>query len=277
AIVFQERSLFGPLSIAENIFAARQPVGRWGLIDRREQRRRSVALLARVGLEADPGTPVARLSPAQQQLREIAKALLMDAQLIIVDEATAAVTAGEAEALFAVIRHLRERRIGVIYISHRLEEVFRIADRVTVLKDGSGEGTFLVREVTSQELVRRMVGRGLDPHRPRQERPPANSSIALEVRGLSDIGQAPGIRPRFRDITFRVHCGEIVALAGLVGAGRTELALGTFGGWPGVHGEVHVMGRRVDPRSPARAIAAGIGYLPEDRKETGLFIAMSIA
>src|SRR5262249_8494925 len=148
---------------------------------------------------------------------------------------------------------------------------------VTVLKDGSGEGTFLVREVTSQELVRRMVGRGLDPHRPRQERPPANSSIALEVRGLSDIGQAPGIRPRFRDITFRVHCGETVALAGLVGAGRTELALGTFGGWPGVHGEVHVMGRRVDPRSPARAIAAGIGYLPEDRKETGLFIAMSIA
>ena len=233
AIVFQERSLFGPLSIAENIFAARQPVGRWGLIDRRELRRRSVDLLARVGLDADPETPVERLSPAQQQLVEIAKALSIDARLIIFDEPTAALTAAETESLFAVIRQLRERRLGVIYISHRLEEVFQIADRVTVLKDGSGQGTFLVREVTSRDLVARMVGRGLDPHRPRQGTPPADSPVALEVRGLSDAGHAPGTRPRFRDITLEVRCGEIVALAGLVGAGRTELALGIFGGRAG--------------------------------------------
>ena len=277
AIVFQERSLFGPLSIAENIFAGRQPVGRWGLINRREQRRRSVDLLARIGLDADPETPVERLSPAQQQLVEIAKALSIDAQLIIFDEPTAALTVAETETLFAVIRQLRERQLGVIYISHRLEEIFQIADRVTVLKDGSGEGTFLVHEVTSRDLVARMVGRSLDPHRPRRVRPAADSPVALEVRDLSDAGHAPGIRPRFRDIMLQARSGEIVVLAGLVGAGRTELALGIFGGWPGTCGEVHVMGRRVDPRSPAQAIAAGIGYLSEDRKETGLFLEMSIA
>ena len=277
AIVFQERSLFGPLSIAENIFAGRQPVGRWGLINRCEQRQRSVDLLARIGLDADPETPVERLSPAQQQLVEIAKALSIDAQLIIFDEPTAALTVAETKTLFEVIRQLREQQLGVIYISHRLEEIFQIADRVTVLKDGSGQGTFLVHEVTSGDLVARMVGRSLDLHRARQVRPMPDSPVTLEIRGLSDAGHAPGIRPRFRDITLQARSGEIVVMAGLVGAGRTELALGIFGGWPGTCGEVHVMGRRVDPRSPAQAIAAGIGYLSEDRKETGLFLEMSIA
>ena len=145
AIVFQERSLFGPLSIAENIFAARQPAGRWGLIDRRELRRRSRRPAGSSRSRRRPETPVERLSPAQQQLVEIAKALSIDARLIIFDEPTAALTAAETGRLFAVIRHLREGRLGVIYISHRLEEVFRIADRVTVLKDGSGQGTFTGR------------------------------------------------------------------------------------------------------------------------------------
>ena len=274
AIVFQERSLFGPLSIAENIFAGRQPASRWGLIDRRELRRRSLDLLARVGLDADPEMPVERLSSAQQQLVEVAKALSIEARLIIFDEPTAALTAAEAGRLFAVIRRLRERRLGVIYISHRLEEVFHIADRVTVLRDGSGEGTFLIGQVTAHDLITRMVGRGLDPHQPRRM-PPRFADRPGGPRPERDDGA--GGQPRFRDVTFRVRCGQIVALAGLVGAGRSELAMGIFGARPGVTGEVYVNGGRIDARSPAEAITAGIGYLTEDRKADGLFLEMSIA
>jgi ABC-type sugar transport system ATPase subunit len=274
AIVFQERSLFGPLSIAENIFAGRQPVDRWGFIDRREQRRRSSALLARVGLDADPDMPVERLSSARQQLVEVAKALSIDAQLIIFDEPTAALTLAETETLFRVIGQLRDRQLGVIYISHRLEEVFRIANRVTVLKDGRGEGTDPVGRVTSRDLVSRMVGRGLDPRRHRPERPSEDAPVALEVRGLTD---PPGCRPRLVEVSLRVRAGEIVALAGLVGAGRTELALAIFGSRPDVRGDIFVQGRRIQPRSAADAIAEGLGYLSEDRKEDGLFLEMSVA
>jgi rhamnose transport system ATP-binding protein len=277
SIVFQERSLFGPLTVAENVFAGRQPVGRWGRIDRRRLREETIRLLERVGLDVAPEAPLDSLSTAEQQLVEVAKALSLRAKLIILDEPTAALTASETATLFDVVGRLKREGVGIIYISHRLEEIFHIADRVTVLKDGSGQGTSPVREVTSRDLVARMVGRGLDPHRPRQGTPPAGSPVALEVRGLSDAGHAPGSRPRFRDIALEVRCGEIVALAGLVGAGRTELALGIFGGRAGVCGEVRVMGRRVDPTTPSRAIAAGIGYLSEDRKETGLFLQMSIA
>ena len=279
AIVFQERSLFGPLSIAENIFAARQPVGRWGLIDRRELRRRSLDLLARVGLDADPEMPVERLSPAQQQLVEVAKALSIEARLIIFDEPTAALTAAEAARLFAVIRRLRERQLGVIYISHRLEEVFQIADRVTVLKDGSGEGTFPIGRVTARRS-RRADGRA----RPRPSpaaapmSPPTDSPIALEVRGLSDADDATGGPPRFRDITFRVRCGrDRRRWPGWSGPGAPSWRWAIFGARPGVTGEVRVNGRRVDARSPAEAITAGIGYLTEDRKDDGLFLEMSIA
>jgi ABC-type sugar transport system ATPase subunit len=275
ALVHQERSLFGPLSVAENVFAGRPPRTRWGTIDRRRLRAETERLLREVGLAADPDTPVERLSPARQQLVEVAKALSQDARVIIFDEPTAALSLTETETLFGIIAGLRRGGVGIAYISHRLAEVFRMADRVTVLKDGAGQGTGPVAEATPAGLVARMVGRDLDPHRRRAA--PAPGPVVLEVRGLSDDPARAGLRPRLRDITFSARAGEVVALAGLVGAGRTETALALFGMRPGVTGDVTVDGRRVVARSPQDAIAAGIGYVPEDRKESGLFLDMSIA
>src|SRR5262249_34719994 len=151
----------------------------------------------------------------------------------------------DAEALFAVIRRLRDQRVGVIYISHRLEEVFALADRATVLKDGAGQGTFPVAGLTPRDLMTRMVGREVNPHQPRPDPPTADGKVVLEVRGLGDDPARPGPRPRLSDVSFTARAGEVVALAGMVGAGRTELALALFGARPGVHGEVRVDGRPV--------------------------------
>lgn len=275
ALVHQERSLFGPLSVAENVFAGRPARTRWGTIDRRRLRADTERLLAEVGLDADPDTSVERLSPARQQLVEIAKALSQDARVLIFDEPTAALSIAETETLFGIINDLRRKGVGITYISHRLAEVFRIADRVTVLKDGAGQGTMPVAEATPAGLVARMVGRDLDPHQRRAA--PAPGPVVLDVRGLSDDPAIPGLRPRLQDISFSVRAGEVVALAGLVGAGRTETALALFGMRPGVRGVVMVNGWAADARSPQEAIAGGIGYVPEDRKEAGLFLDMSIA
>jgi ABC-type sugar transport system ATPase subunit len=274
ALVFQERSLFGPMSVAENIFADRQPTGRWGRIDRAGLSANTSQWLDEVGLAVAPKTPVERLSPAQQQLVEIAKALSVSPRLILFDEPTASLTPEETGRLFGIIGRLRERGVGVIYISHRLEEVFAIADRVTVLKDGAGQGTFERSELTPAALVARMVGRGANPHQPRSDPASGNGRVVLEVSGLGDSIAREG--PRLRDISFTLRAGEVVGLAGLVGAGRTELALALFGARAGATGDVRVHGRRVAFRTPADAIAAGIGYLPEERKDAGLFLDMSI-
>jgi ABC-type sugar transport system ATPase subunit len=276
ALVYQERSLFGSLSVAENIFAARQPVSRWGRIDRSALHARTQALLEEVGLKVHPDAPVESLSSAQQQLVEVAKALSLEPKLILFDEPTAALASAETDRLFGVLRRLRARQVGVIYISHRLEEVFAIADRVTVFKDGTGQGTFAARDLTPSKLVARMVGREVKPHTPRPDRPSPEARRVLEVSGLSDPADQPGLLPRLQDISFSIRAGEIVGLAGLVGAGRTELALALFGARDGVSGKVQIDGKQVACRSPTDAIAAGIGYLPEDRKEGGLFLEMSI-
>jgi ABC-type sugar transport system ATPase subunit len=271
AIVYQERSLFDSLTIAENIFAGRQPE-RFGWIDRRRMHEDGRRLLERVGLDVRPDLPLAQLSPAEQQLVEIAKALSLDAALIIFDEPTAALTEAETRTLFAVINSLRAAGTAVIYISHRLEEIFEIADRVTVLKDGRWQGTLPVAETTPEDLVRRMVGRELaqsSRHAPRAVASPP----ALEVRNLSDE-QSIGV---LHGVSFSVHAGEVVALAGLAGAGRTETALSIFGARPFGSGQVLLGGHSVRIRHVWEAIAAGIGYLPEDRKQAGLFLEMGLA
>jgi ABC-type sugar transport system ATPase subunit len=282
AIVYQERSLFDSLTIAENIFAGRQPVRFGNCIDRRRMEQDAGRLLSQVGLLVHSRTLLKELSPAQQQLVEIAKALSFDASLIIFDEPTAALTETETKTLFAVIDALRTAGTAVIYISHRLEEVFQIADRVTVLKDGRWQGTLPIKETTPQQLIKRMVGRDVagtlrvpSPAAAAPQMPPAT---ALEVRQLSDLQQYQrrGGSPVLQDISFHVHSGEIVALAGLAGAGRTETALAIFGARPHT-GKIFVAGRQSHLDSVAQAIAAGIGYLPEDRKQAGLFLDMSIA
>jgi ABC-type sugar transport system ATPase subunit len=272
AIVFQDRSLFGPLSVAENVFAGRQPK-RFGIVDARKLLADTAHLLMRVGLAVDPGAAVETLSPGEQQLVEIAKALSLDAKLLILDEPTAALTPTETNTLFGVVRGLKSQGVAVVYISHRLEEVFALADRVTVLKDGAGQGTFAVSDVTPDLLVRKMVGRDVAFDRPTDRVP--GTRVVLDVRNLSDTD--PTGRVQLRDMSFTVAAGEILGLGGLVGAGRTETALGVFGARPGCTGEVRIDGELVRIRTPRDAVAAGIGYVPEDRKEAGLFLDMALA
>jgi ABC-type sugar transport system ATPase subunit len=275
AMVYQERSLFGPLTVAENIFAGRQPVHRWGQVDRSRLRAEAQAGLAQVAPEVSPDAILDTLAPAQQQMVEIAKALSLQARLVILDEPTAALSETETARLFRVIRELKRRSIGVVYISHRLEEVFRLADRVTVLKDGVDQGTLPVVSASPAELIRRMVGRELGS-RGAVNTAPAGE-VLLEVRGLSDPRRLVGARPQLRDINLKARAGEIVGLAGLAGAGRTELALTLFGARPRGAGESWLHGQPFAPGSPADAIRAGLGYLTEDRKELGLFPEMSVA
>jgi ABC-type sugar transport system ATPase subunit len=273
AIVFQERSLFAQLSVAENIFAARQPVKRLGVIDRKRLHENTRLLLRQTGLEADPQQTVESLSPAHQQLVEIAKALSHNPSILIFDEPTSSLTERETHRLFEVIRQLKSGGVGIIYISHRLPEVFQIADRVTVLKDGEGQGTIPVAATSTDDLVRRMVGRSLDLRH--QDAVAAGNPILLEVRNLSDPPTGP--KPFLRNISFNVRRGEIVGFAGLAGAGRTELALAIFGSRSLGAGEIFVAGKRIEIHSPREAIAARLGYVPEDRKDGGLFLDMTVA
>jgi ABC-type sugar transport system ATPase subunit len=272
SIVFQERSLFAQLSLADNIFAARQPAW-FGHIRRKKLWADTRALLQRVGLDLDPNQLVGDLSPAQQQLAEIAKALSLRAKLMIFDEPTSSLTDTETRALFRVIRQLRKDGVGIIYITHRLEEIFQIADRVSVLKDGEGQGTFTATETSTDQLVRLMVGRSLELHH--KDAVAAGNPIILEVRNICDPTNTP--RPLLKNVSLNVRQGEIVGLAGLAGAGRTELALSIFGIRARGAGEIFLNGKRVSIHSPNEAISAGIGYVAEDRKEGGLFLEMSIA
>jgi len=272
-IVFQERSLFGPLTVAENIFAGRQPVTSWGFINRRDLRTNAEQLLQEVAPDVAADVAVADLSPAQQQMVEIAKALSLDARVVIFDEPTAALTGAETTRLFGVIRQLRDRGVGVVYISHRLEEIFAVADRVTVLKDGAWRGTLSVSETSTDDLIRRMVGRDLEKAGARADY--LSPHVRFEVKGLSDpLKEETYVL--LKDVSFHARAGEIIGLAGLAGAGRTETALALFGVRPRGSGEVLLDGNRIEIRSPADAIAAGLGYVSEDRKESGLFLDMSI-
>lgn len=276
AIVFQERSLFEQLSVADNIFAARQPV-RFGRVCTGELYANTRRLLGQVGLEqVHPGTILSELSPAEQQMVEVAKALSLEARLIIFDEPTAALTETETRALFAVIRKLQNEAKGIIYISHRLEEIFEIAQRVTILKDGEGQGTLKTSEATENDLVRRMVGRELAGQQFLAAAGQARSPM-LAVRNLAEDPWKRGQRICLKGISFTAEAGEIVAFAGLAGAGRTEVALSIFGARKWDAGEIHLNGQAVRIGAPEEAINLGIGYLPEDRKEAGLFLEMSIA
>jgi ABC-type sugar transport system ATPase subunit len=276
-IVYQERSLFELLTVAENIFAGRQPRGRWGLIDRSKMRAETHSILQQLDLHIAPDTPLGALNPAQQQMVEVAKALALNARILIFDEPTAALTEAETNTLFRVIRQLRAQGKGIIYISHRLHEIFALADRVTVLRDGTGRGTFAVAETSPDELVTRMVGRELDAEYHQSHVSKFSERVVLQVQSLATHRVPEEPRTLLRDVSLQVHAGEIVGLAGLAGAGRTELGLAIFGANPIASGAVLLDGMPVNIGSPRAAIAAGIGYLPEDRKEAGLFLEMSIA
>jgi len=270
-IVFQDQSLISTLSVAENIYAGRQLANRWGIINYRALYEKAGELLDVLGMDIDPKTPLSHLSPAQQQQVEIAKALSVDAQLLIFDEPTSSLTETEITALFDVIERLKKKNVGIIYISHRLEEIFKVADRVTVLKDGEHRGTFPVSEITPDDLISLMVGRDFLKDIIRDDEVISKDNpVVLEVRHLYD-------RTIVRDANFTARAGEITAFAGLAGSGRTELAMAIFGAVPKDSGEILLHGKCVCVNSPKDAIRAGLGYLPEDRKEAGLFLEMSIS
>ncbi|WP_028060856.1 sugar ABC transporter ATP-binding protein [Candidatus Solirubrobacter pratensis] len=267
-IVYQEFNLLPERNVAENVFVGREPVKR-GIIDRRAMERSTAALLEEVGETSfGPRTPVRRLSVAQQQVVEIIKARSLDARMLVLDEPTAALAESEVELLFTLVRRLQERGIGILYISHRLREVFALADRITVLKDGGLVKTLPTGETDSRGLVRLMVGRELDGYFPPRGTPEELGDVRLETKDLNTA--------LLRDVSITVRAGEIVGLAGLQGSGRTELARAIFGADPVASGSVLVDGKPVRLRTPRAAIRAGLGFITEDRKLEGLALAQSI-
>lgn len=265
--IYQEPSLFPDLDIAENIMAGRQPT-RAGRVDWQAMYRKAHGLLQQLGVGLDPRTKARNLSVAQQQTVEIARALSLNAKLLIMDEPTSSLTLTEVAELFRIIRQLREAGTAIIFISHRLEELFAVADRVTILRDGYYVGTREMAEVTTGELVQMMVGRQIDEMFPKQEAPVGN--VRLAVKNLTAAG-------KFEDVSFEVRAGEILGLAGLIGAGRTDVARALFGIQPVSSGTIKVEGRDVRIRSPQQAMELGIGFVPEDRQHHGLVLPMSIA
>ena len=268
AAIYQQPALFPHLTVAENIAFALDPRARWRQIDWRRRHRDARDLLTRVGADIDADRLVETLSMPEQQLVEIAKAIGSNARVLIMDEPTASLSEREVRRLFEVVARLKSDRVGIIYISHRLEEILAIADRVTVLRDGSTVGTHARDGLQGSTLINLMIGRELSAIFPK--RPVTPGSVALELRNLTC--KAAGVR----DASLAVWSGEIVGLAGLVGSGRTELAQTVFGLMTADSGDVLVHGQPIAARSPAAAIAAGIGYLPEDRKQHGVVPEMAV-
>jgi ABC-type sugar transport system ATPase subunit len=265
-VVYQDFNLLPELSVAENIFLGAQPTGRLRLLDTTQRRLRTIALLVRLGANLDPDRLVKHLTVGEQQIVEIAKALALDARILIMDEPSAVLPSHDMDRLYGVIRALRAEGASIIYISHRLEEIFSIADRVTVLKDGRSVMTGRVAETTRAQLVNSMVGRELKEQYPPPSCTPGDT--LLEVKNLYVDGCVYGV-------SFTVHAGEIVGLAGLGGSGRTTVARALVGLAKLDAGEVHIAGRSA-PTNPADAARAGIALIPEDRKAHGLVLSHSV-
>ncbi len=268
AVIYQEPTLFPDLSVTENIFMGRQPLGAGRRIDRRAMHVEALALFARLGVAIDPRRPARGLSIADQQIIEIAKAISLDAALLVMDEPTAALSGVEVERLFSVARSLRDEGRALVFISHRFDEVFSLCDTVTVMRDGAYVATHAIVETDVDEVVAQMVGREVGELFPKIAAPVGE--VVLEVEGLSRAGT-------FHDVSFVVREGEIVALAGLVGAGRSEIARAIFGVDAYDSGRVRVAGQPLAARSPRASIAAGIGFVPEDRRQQGLVTEGSVA
>jgi rhamnose transport system ATP-binding protein len=269
AVIHQQPALFPNLTVAENIALGLEPPGWWRPVRWARRRRLAYELLERVGAAIDPDTVAQCLTMPQQQLVEIARALGADARILILDEPTASLSDREVESLFRIIRDLRGQGVGMIYISHRLEELFQVADRVTVLRDGRAVATCPMNEVDRTELIRVMVGRDLTAVFPKKMVTPGEVVLELEGVGCLDAN--------VQDVSFSVRGGEILGLAGLMGAGRTELARILFGLTPADTGEIRLCGQPVVIRSSAHAVELGIAYVPEDRRRHGVLLDMAVA
>ena len=269
AIIYQELSLAPNLTVAENIHLGTE-LHRRGMVDRKAMAEACRPVLERLGAPFGPGTLVGGLSIAEQQLVEIARALHARSKILVLDEPTTALSARETERLFALVRQLRAEGIALIYISHRMAEVYELSDRVSVLRDGSYVGTLSKEEISADRLVKMMVGRDLSSFYTKEHDPHGSRGpVVLEVKGIGDGGR------RVRPASFQLHRGEVLGIAGLVGSGRTELARLIYGADPRAAGEVLLEGRPVTITTPKEALDQGIAYLTEDRKALGLFLDMS--
>jgi rhamnose transport system ATP-binding protein len=267
AVIYQEPTLFDDLTVAENVFLGRQPLGRFRRINQREMRRQTKEIFDQLGVNIDPNRKASGLSVADQQMVEIAKSLSREARILIMDEPTAALSPNEVKRFFDVVKNLRQRQVAVLFISHRLEEVFEMCQRVTIMRDGEFVRSGLIEEMTIDDVVRSMVGRDLTTLFPKTDI--KAGSVVLEVEHLTREAV-------FTDVSFNVRSGEIVALAGLVGSGRTEVARAIFGIDRYDAGTVSLNGNPLKKGSPLRAMAAGIGFVPEDRRQQGLIMEFAI-
>ncbi len=272
SMIHQELALIPYLNVGQNIYLGREPKGRLpGTINWAAMYEQARVQLERLSLDIDPRTPVRELSIAQQQMVEVAKALSLDAKLIVMDEPTSSLTEREVDTLFEQMRHLRAAGVSIIFISHRMDEVFAVCDRAIVLRDGTYVGTRAVADLTTDEIIRMMVGRDVgELYQRSAEHPPIDQTApVLEVEHLSRAGTLD-------DITFNLYRGEVLGIAGLVGAGRTELAETLFGAEPATAGTIRLNGQPIQVRRPSEAIAHGIALITEDRKGQGLFLRMNV-
>ena len=266
-LIHQELSLAEQRSVAENIFLGALPRKRWGFIDWKTLDERVGTILKKLNCDFGPRTRIGSLSIAKQQMCEIARALSHSARIVVFDEPTASLTDAEKVVLFDVIEDLKADGVGIVYISHRMEEIFKITDRISVLRDGSYRGTLNTAETNEDEVTRMMIGRSLELHQ-RKQATADGGEVVLEVEGL-------GCGALFQDISFNVRAGEIVGFYGLIGAGRTEIAETLFGLRKPTAGRILLGGEEVTINSPSEAIAQGISLVPENRKEQGLILAMN--
>lgn len=274
AIIFQELSLVKELTVGENIFLGKEP-SKLGVINWTELYHRTSKLLQDLNLDIDPRVPVGNLGIGQQQLVEIAKALSKEAKILVLDEPTAALTESEVEILFNILKKLKSRGVGMVYISHKLNEVFEMSDRITVLRDGKTVGTHNVSDLTKEKVIELMVGREVGNIFPEPDH--ELGDIVLEVKGLTAFSIDVASKRVVDNVSFHVRKGEVLGIAGLMGAGRTELLMSIFGAWPGKFSrEIYVEGKRVSLDSPSSAISHGIGFVTEDRKRFGLILEQTI-
>ncbi|WP_406248637.1 sugar ABC transporter ATP-binding protein [Microbacterium sp. M] len=267
-IIHQEMNLMPDLTVAQNIYIGREPMS-GGFLSERKLNRQTSGLLRRLEIDLDPRQPVGELTVAKQQMVEIAKALSFNAKVLIMDEPTSALTDSEVETLFTLIDQLRARGTGIVYISHRMDELKRLADRVTVLRDGTYIGSLEKADVTIPTIIEMMVGRAIDEGARPEAREHLNDPIVLDVQNLST-------RTLLKDVSFQLHRGEILGFAGLMGAGRTETARAVIGADHRDGGTITIAGRKARIRHPEDAVKHGVGYLSEDRKMLGLMLEQDV-
>ena len=268
-IVHQELNMMNHLTVAQNIFIGREFM-RGAMIDDARMNVESKKLFDQLGINIDPSEKMGNLTVGKQQMCEIAKAISHQAKVIIFDEPSAALTEAEIEELFKIIRDLRDRQLGIVYISHRMDEIKVITDRVTVMRDGGYVGTLITKDCTKDDIINMMVGRVIYEDPKTKSMVPPDAPVVLKVEHLN-AGKM------VQDVSFELHKGEILGFSGLMGAGRTETARALFGADPKESGDIYVNGKKVDIKSPKDAVALGIGYLSEDRKRYGIVVDKSVA